>query len=77
MRTPLNGIIGFTDLAAKTDNPDQTKDFLNKINISGHLMLDLVNDMLTISRLENGKLTLAPVPIALSDLIKKITVPIE
>ena len=77
MRTPLNGIIGFTNLAIQTQDATQAKNFLQKINISGQLMLDLVNDMLTISRLANGKLTLNVEPITLLQLIKNITVPIE
>ena len=61
LRTPLNGILGFTQLALKTDNPEQKQDYLNKIQISGELLLDLVNDTLELSRIESGKLSLNPV----------------
>lgn len=77
MRTPLNGIIGFTNLAGQSENLQQEKEFLQKINISGQLMLELVNDMLTISRLEHGKLILNPEPIMLFDLLEHIVVPVE
>jgi len=77
MRTPLNGIIGFTDLALHEQNNANLPDYLQKIGISGHLMLDLVNDMLTVSRLENGKLALNIAPITLFELFRQITVPVE
>ena len=77
MRTPLNGIIGFTDLALHEQNNANIPDYLEKIGISGHLMLDLVNDMLTVSRLENGKLSLNIAPITLFELFRQITVPVE
>lgn len=55
MRTPLNGIIGFTDLALKSDNEDKIKDYLRKIKRSGLILNNLVNDTLVMSRMENAK----------------------
>src|SRR5574344_410947 len=60
MRTPLNGIIGFTNLALGTDEPAQIRNYLGKIKISGALLLDLINDTLTLSKIESGKLLLNP-----------------
>ena len=60
LRTPLNGIIGFTELALGVDNPEQKQDYLRKIKLSGELLLDLVNDTLELSRIESGKLVLKP-----------------
>lgn len=60
MRTPLNGIIGFTELALGTDDHDRRQDYLEKIAGSGKLMLDLVNDVLDMSKIESGKLDLQP-----------------
>ena len=55
MRTPLNGIIGFTDLAVQEPTLDGTKNYLGKIKISSRILLDLINDTLQLSKLERGK----------------------
>ena len=58
MRTPLNGIIGFTDIALVENNPAKKQAYLKKIKASGELLLDLINDTLDLSRIESGKMTL-------------------
>ena len=55
MRTPLNGIIGFTDLAEQSENMNGVQGYLHKIKISSHILLDLINDTLQLSKLERGK----------------------
>ena len=60
LRTPLNGIIGFTDLALAEDDPAKKQDYLQKIQSSGELLLGLVNDTLELSRIESGKMVLEP-----------------
>lgn len=60
LRTPLNGIIGFTEIALKESNPALKQDYLEKIKLSGNLLLDLVNDTLDLSRIESGKMKLQP-----------------
>ncbi|MCH4158100.1 MAG: transporter substrate-binding domain-containing protein [Acidaminococcaceae bacterium] len=60
LRTPLNGIIGYTELALQEQGPEQKQDYLQKVKTSGNLLLDLVNDTLDLSRIESGKLTLKP-----------------
>lgn len=56
MRTPLNGIIGLSELAGKhTDDPEKIKEYLSKINVSSKQLLALINDILEMSKLENGK----------------------
>ncbi len=57
IRTPLNAIIGFTDIALKhTDDESRVEDCLNKIQLSGSLLLSLINDILDMSRIESGKI---------------------
>ena len=57
MRTPLNGIIGLTGLAQKKVNdPQSMKDTLEKIRQLGSQLLELINEILDISRIEAGKL---------------------
>ncbi len=55
MRTPLNGIIGFTELGINhAFTIEETKEYLNKIKLSSHQLLGLINYILEISRIENG-----------------------
>lgn len=56
MRTPLNGIVGFTDFALKEDNPEKKQMYLEKIKYSANLLSDLVSDTLDLSRIESGKM---------------------
>jgi len=58
MRTPLNGILGFADLALSERDPTRRDDYLRKIRASGNLMLDLVNDVLDMSKIASGKMEL-------------------
>jgi len=60
LRTPLNGILGFTDLAVREASPEKKQEYLLKIRSSGELLMNLVNDTLELSRIESGKLTLQP-----------------
>lgn len=72
MRTPLNAIIGLSDLALKfIDEPKKVADYLNKITISSKHLLDLINDILEISRLEQGKMSVERKEINLKDCVEE------
>ena len=59
IRTPMNAIIGFTDMAlGNIDNKEKIQDYLNKVKLSGKMLLTLINDILDMSRIESGKVTL-------------------
>ncbi len=59
MRTPLNAIIGMSDLAMHDGcEPDKIQSYLKKISLSSKQLLALINEILEMSRLENGKLEL-------------------
>lgn len=62
IRTPLNVIIGSGYLAQKENNPPATRKYLQDIDISGKLLLSLVNDVLDLNKVESGKMELFPVP---------------
>ena len=68
LRTPMNAIIGFTELARRKGiNEVQMHDYLKKIDASSQHLLTLINDILEMSRIENGKMTFNPAP---ADLVK-------
>lgn len=58
IRTPMNGIIGMTEIGRQhLDEPARIADCLDKISISSRNLLSLVNDLLDVSKIEKGKLT--------------------
>ncbi len=72
IRTPMNAILGYTELALKTELTEQQTNYLSTIkNSSGHL-LRVVNDILDISKVESGKLELQNVPFKLSQIFRDI-----
>lgn len=72
IRTPMNAIIGFTKIALeKNPDPSVRKD-LEKIEISSHHLLTLLNDVLDISRIESGKVKFQPKPVDLSAIHRGI-----
>jgi signal transduction histidine kinase/CheY-like chemotaxis protein len=61
IRTPLNAILGYTMLAQKEGlTRDDELQYLRKIDVAGHQLLSIVNDVLEMSRIESGKLELEP-----------------
>lgn len=73
IRTPMNAIIGFTSLAAShLDDPQQVKDYLQKISVSSEHLLALINDVLDMSRIESGRVELDEKPVCLSELVHDI-----
>ncbi len=61
IRTPLNAVIGFTGLMRNTKLDDLQKQYLDNAHESAHLLLDVISDILDLSKIESGKLELAPV----------------
>lgn len=70
IRTPMNAIVGFTALATShIDNKEEVQDYLSKITISSQHLLSLINDVLDMSRIESGKMTMDETEVHLPDLI--------
>ena len=63
IRTPMNAIIGFTNIALKQEPKPEVQNCLHKISNSSEHLLTLINDVLDISRIESGKIQCAPIPI--------------
>ena len=62
MRTPMNAIIGFAHIGIESHDPDESAECLQKIKASGHYLEGLINDVLDMSKIEEGKLELHPEP---------------
>ena len=73
MRTPLNGILGMTALALETQLTPEQRGYLEAVQLSGRNMLATVNDLLDVSRIESGKLTLDERALALDELLVETT----
>ena len=72
IRTPLNAIIGFTKLAGQEDTtPEEKTEYIRKIGRAGQQLLDIVNDVLEMSRIESGKLHLTPEPADLAEAVRE------
>lgn len=70
MRTPLNGIIGLTELArAHTDDPAAVAGYLDRIDRSSQQLLALINDILDVARMEQGSVSLATEQMDLTQVI--------
>ena len=70
IRTPMNAIIGYTELASMhIGNKEQVRNFLGKIELSSNHLLSLINDVLDMSRIESGKLSLNEKPEHLPEVI--------
>jgi len=78
MRTPLNAISGFIRMAKDSDLPVETRnEYLEKAEQAGDLLIALVDDTLTISKVNSGKLKIQPEPVRFRELIDSIIVPIQ
>ncbi len=73
MRTPLNGIIGSGELLQSCDLGREQKEYADTIYASGHSLLQLIEDILDISKIEAGKLEIETVDFDLHALINGIT----
>jgi PAS domain S-box-containing protein len=70
IRTPLNGVIGMINLLESTNLTPEQKDFIEAIRVSGRLLMNLINNILDVSRIEAGKALLRNDPVALVSCIQ-------
>ncbi|MBQ7178168.1 MAG: response regulator [Victivallales bacterium] len=78
IRTPLNAIIGFSEmLQLGIEDKEDKEKALEAIVTSGQTLLELINDVLDLSKLEAGKMELHPVPTDITSLIKKVATSFE
>ena len=68
IRTPMNSILGFSELAMDGEASIKTKDYLGQIKINAHWLLNIINDVLDISKVESGRMELENIPFDMHDL---------
>ncbi len=73
IRTPMNAIVGMTAIAtAHMDDPQQVQNCLKKITMSSRHLLGLINDVLDMSKIESGKMTLNEELVSLREVMESI-----
>ena len=68
IRTPMNAIIGFTNIALSMSPEEKVRNCLEKIQKSSDYLMSLINDVLDISRIESGKIKYEPVPCDITEI---------
>ncbi|MES2480688.1 MAG: PAS domain-containing protein, partial [Pseudomonadota bacterium] len=74
LRTPLNAVLGMLALLRGTPLDEVQKDYAGKAERAARSLLSLLNDILDLSKIEAGKMTLDPRPFALQDLVRDLSV---
>ena len=72
IRTPMNAIIGLTHLAKEEDNIETVREYLSNIKTASDFLLGLINDILDMSKIENGDLTLKEDAFSVDDFVNSI-----
>jgi signal transduction histidine kinase/CheY-like chemotaxis protein len=69
LRTPMNGILGMTQLVLQTDLSDSQREYIEVVQSSANALLTLINDILDLSKLDAGRLSLEAIPFTLADTV--------
>jgi signal transduction histidine kinase/CheY-like chemotaxis protein len=72
MRTPMNAIIGMTNIARNTDDAARIEDCLEKIGDASTHLLGVINDILDISKIEEGKLELSDIAFDFREVVERV-----
>ena len=73
IRTPMNAIMGMTAVAAMhIDDKEKVSDCLGKITVSSKHLLALINDVLDMSKIESGKVSLSEEPFSMADMVESV-----
>jgi signal transduction histidine kinase/CheY-like chemotaxis protein len=72
IRTPMNAIIGMTHLARRHAEDPRTQEYLSKVDLATNNLLQIINDILDVSKIEAGKLTMESVPFCLDDVLSNL-----
>ncbi|WP_415902306.1 response regulator [Neptuniibacter sp. QD29_5] len=72
IRTPMNAVVGFSHLALQTELTDQQYDYLKKIQMAGHNLLRVINDILDLSKIEAGRMSVEQIDFSLDDVLEQL-----
>lgn len=72
IRTPMNAIIGMAQLALKTELTEKQRDYVEKIYEASKLLLNIINDILDLSKIEAGRMDIEAAPFVLGSVIDNI-----
>ena len=70
VRTPMNGIIGMTELALDTELTTEQREYLDLVKVSAHSLLNIVNDILDFSKIEAGRLDIENIEFSLEQMLR-------
>ena len=73
IRTPMNGILGFTQLCLSTGLTEDQRDYLDTVERSAESLMQLLNDILDVSKIEAGKVELDRAPFSMRDCVESST----
>lgn len=73
IRTPLNSIIGFSELLGQTTVSNKQASYLKSISTSGKTLLGIINDILDLSKIESGKLSIQKEPVNIKNILEDLT----
>ena len=72
IRTPLNAIVGFSSILASTENPDDRKEYASIIENNSQLLLQLINDILDLAKIEAGTMDFFYAPVDVNELMTEM-----
>src|SRR5690606_7739919 len=72
IRTPLNGVVGLTELLSRTRLDPSQQEYVRTIGTSADSLLRIINDILDLSKVEAGKLTVEKLPLDLEELLREL-----
>ena len=72
IRTPMNGILGFSQLLLEAEDDDERREFVEVINRNGNHLLDLINDIIDLSKIEVGMLAMSHSEFSLNAMIEEV-----
>ncbi|MCF8304758.1 MAG: PAS domain S-box protein [Bacteroidales bacterium] len=72
IRTPMNGILGFADLLESTDSYEESQEYIEVIKANGEHLLNLINDVIDISKIESGSISIVYTSVNLNEVMRTI-----
>lgn len=72
IRTPMNGVVGMLELLADTPLNEQQREYLQLVRGSANTLMGIINDILDLSKIESGRMTLNIEPFSLTQMLKQV-----